>query len=120
MSSAIEEAREKIDALNFEERVELTRLLQESIVIDESDPEWDAEGLRIAQERSDDIESGRVKALSAEEFWERIETDQYGDAEDAELDLAEKRDAELAAGTKKLVSEEEFWQQMQRFKATLQ
>ena len=117
---SVAQIQEQIQNLSFEERVELAHWLKESTTLDNIDPEVEAESLRIANQRLADLESGRVKGLSEEEFWERVENDRYGEAEDAELELARKRCAELEAGTKRLLSEEEFWAGLQAFKSKLQ
>jgi predicted DNA-binding protein len=115
---SIAQIREQIEELSYEERVELSEWLQITTPVEDDDL-YLQETLVLAEQRSEELRSGKVKAISEAEFWDRVDSARYGEVEDAELALAEKRDAEIEAGTKKLLSEEEFWKRMHEFKSAL-
>lgn len=115
---SIAQIREQIEELSYEERVELSEWLQMTTPVEEDEEDLQ-EILALAEQRSEELRSGKVKGIPWEEVRSRSDSLLYGEVEDAELALAEKRDAEIEAGTKKLLSEEEFWKRMHEFKATL-
>lgn len=61
-------------ALPLTERAHLTLAAWESLIADPAfaaDPTLDPEGLRVAAARDQDIESGKIKPISHEEFLRR-------------------------------------------------
>ena len=75
--SAIEEIQKTVLALPIEQRVFLAESLLQSLppIQDELS---DAEEMAEAQRRENEIETGKVQAISDSDFWPSIEADRRG------------------------------------------
>ncbi len=75
--SAIEEIQKTVLALPIEQRVFLAESLLQSLppIQDELS---DAEEMAEAQRRENEIETGKVQAISDSDFWPNIEADRRG------------------------------------------
>jgi hypothetical protein len=75
MSLIISEVQKNINLLSFEERVELSHWLKESVAVIKGDSEWDAEDteLDLAEKRDAELAIGAKKLVSEEEFWQKIQ-----------------------------------------------
>lgn len=67
---SIAQIREQIEALNYEERVELSEWLQVTTPVGEND---DAYLEALADRRSEELRTGKAKRLSEEKFWAGVE-----------------------------------------------
>ena len=68
---SVTQIREQIIALNEAERAELSNWLADSSLADRLDPDVETESVRIADERLEGIESGKIEEFTEEEFWKR-------------------------------------------------
>ncbi len=67
MSSTFQEIKEAASTLPIGERAELAQFLLRSLDEDRDEKSLDAEWFKIAEKRSEELRSGKVKGIPAEE-----------------------------------------------------
>ena len=68
---SVVQIREQINALNDTERAELSSWLADSSLAERLNPDVEGESVRIADDRLEGIESGKIEEFTEEEFWKR-------------------------------------------------
>lgn len=68
---SVAQIQEQILELSEAERIQLAEWLRDSIP-DEEDDAYLQETIAIAQRRSEELRTGKVKGLTEEEFWARV------------------------------------------------
>lgn len=69
---SIAHIREQIAELSYEERLQLADWLQITTALEDEDAEEAAE-LALAEQRSEELKTGKANLLSEEEFWAGVQ-----------------------------------------------
>lgn len=72
MTNSVEKLKLELSQLSLEVRAELAHFLIASLEDEERDPDYDAAWAAEIQRRIDDMESGRVQGIPAEEVFAKL------------------------------------------------